>query len=335
MHKPQSHQFVNLVKLNLIAIWISIFLVTYSCAQDYPKKSIRIIAGFVPGGGSDFIARLVANKLTESFNKSVIVENRPGAGAALATDLVAKSASDGYTLLLASAGPFGIIPALSSQTSYNALIDFAPITQVVSMPFVMTVNPKLNIYAIKDLISHAKSNPGQLNFGSPGNGSTNHLAGEMLKVLAKINMTHVPYKGVAAAMADAISGEIQILSGDLTTLIPPVESGKLRAIAVTSRVRSVLLPDIPTIAESGVADYDASGWFGIVAPAKTSTAIVDKLNKAIVKGILTPESKLRLSKLGGDVIASTPAEFSNYIKSDNAKWKKLIDTIGLRDKSNP
>lgn len=303
-----------------------------STASAYPAKPVRIIVGFVPGGGSDFIARLVSAKLTETFARPVLVENRPGAGAAIATELVAKSPADGYTLLIASAGPFGILPALSTKMAYDALRDFDPITLIVIMPFVTTVHPSLPVKNIKELITLARAQPGQLNFGSPGHGSTNHLSGEMLKMMAKINMVHVPYKGVAAALADVMAGQIQVLSGDLTTLMPQVKNGRLRAIAVTSAKRSTMAPDIPTIAESGVPGYDTSGWFGMVAPAGTPRGVIERLNSEIVKGISTPESRQRLATLGGDVIANTPAEFSTFIANDHAKWAKLVAATGLKDK---
>jgi tripartite-type tricarboxylate transporter receptor subunit TctC len=323
--------------LRALAMLATTFAATSAFAQtpstgSYPAKQVRIVVGFVAGGGSDFIARLVAQRLTESFGRPVIVENRPGAGGAIATELVAKAPADGYTLLLASAGPFGILPALSSKAPYDALKDFDPITLVVIMPFVTTVHPSLPVKSIKDLIALARARPGQLNFGSPGNGSTNHLSGEMLKMMAKIDIVHVPYKGVSAAMTDVVAGQIQILSGDLTTLMPQVKAGRLRAIAVTSAKRSTLTPEIPTIAESGVPSYDASGWFGIVAPAATPRAVIERLNVEMVKGITTPESRDRLSTLGGDVVANTPAEFSLFIRADNAKWAKLVAVAGLKGK---
>ncbi len=305
---------------------------TVATAQPYPSKQIRIVVGFVPGGGSDFIARLISAKLTEAFARPVIVENRPGAGAVIATDFVAKAPADGYTLLLGSAGPFGIVPALNPKTPYDSQKDFDPITLVVIMPFVMTVHPSLPVKNVKDLIALAKTKPGQLNFGSPGHGSTNHLANEMLKLMTQIDLTHVPYKGVSAAMTDVIAGQIQILSGDLTTLLPPVKAGRLRAIAVTSAKRSSIAPEIPTIAESGVPGYDTSGWFGMVAPAGTPRAVIERLNTDMVKGITTPESRERLGTLGGDVVANTPAEFAAFIRTDHAKWAKLIAATGLKEK---
>ena len=318
--------------MRIVTLCAATLATSFATAQTYPTKPVRIVVGFVPGGGSDFIARLAAQKLIEALGRPVVVENRPGAGAAIATELVAKSPADGYTLLLASAGPFGIIPAMSAKVPYEALKDFDPITQVVAMPFVTTVHPSLPVKNMKELIALARARPGQLNFGSPGHGSTNHLSGEMLKMMAKIDIVHVPYKGVAAAVTDVVAGQIQILSGDMTTLLPHVQSGKLRAIAVTSIKRSSRVPNIPTIAESGVPGYDASGWFGVVAPANTPRAVIERLNAEIVKGITTQESRERLGALGGDVIASSPAEFAAFIKADHAKWARLVNAVGMKEK---
>ena len=318
--------------MRIVTLCAATLATSFATAQTYPTKPVRIVVGFVPGGGSDFIARLAAQKLIEALGRPVVVENRPGAGAAIATELVAKSPADGYTLLLASAGPFGIIPAMSAKVPYDALKDFDPITQVVAMPFVTTVHPSLPVKNMKELIALARARPGQLNFGSPGHGSTNHLSGEMLKMMAKIDIVHVPYKGVAAAVTDVVAGQIQILSGDMTTLLPHVQSGKLRAIAVTSIKRSSRVPNIPTIVESGVPGYDASGWFGVVAPANTPRAVIERLNAEIVKGITTQESRERLGALGGDVIASSPAEFAAFIKADHAKWARLVNAVGMKEK---
>ena len=271
--------------------------------QAYPAKPIRIVVGFVPGGGSDFIARLVSAKLTESLGRTVIVENRPGAGAVIATEFVAKAPADGYTLLLGSAGPFGIVPALNPKTPYDSQRDFDPITLVVIMPFLMTVHPSLPVKNVKDLVALAKTKPGQLNFGSPGHGSTNHLANEMLKLMTKIDLTHVPYKGVSAAMTDVIAGQIQILSGDLTTLLPPVKAGRLRAVAVTSGKRSSIAPDIPTIAESGVPGFEVSGWYGFLAPRAVPRNVVTKLHAETKKSLESETMKDRLRGLGLDIIA--------------------------------
>ena len=299
--------------------------------QTDPAKPVRIVVGFVPGGGSDFIARLVSQKITEPLGRAVLIDNRPGAGGVIATEYVARQPADGYTLLLTSAGPNGIVPAMAAKISYDPLKDFDAITQVVNMPFMMAVHPSLPVKNVKELVTLARTRPGQLNYGSAGHGSTNHLVGEILNLAANIKLTHVPYKGVAAAMTDAIAGQIQIMSGDLVTLWPQAKTGKLRAIAVTSGKRSALTPAIPTIAESGVPGFDTSGWFGMVAPTGTPRAITERLHAEIVKGITAADARERLSAMGGDVVASSSADFTAFMRADHAKWARVVTAAGLRE----
>jgi tripartite-type tricarboxylate transporter receptor subunit TctC len=296
----------------------------------YPTKPIRLIAPFAPGGGADFVGRVAGQKLGAALGQAVVIDNRAGAGGAIGTELAARSPADGYTLLVGSQGPFAILPALSARLAYDPLKDFAPVTLGVSFPFVLVVHPSLPVNSVQELIALAKARPGQLNFGSPGNGSTTHLATELLKVLAKIDVVHVPYKGVAPAVADLLGGQLQFMSGDLSTLMPQVRAGKLRALALTGAKRSPLVPELPTIAESGVPGYEASGWFGVMAPAATPRELVLRLNAALVKGIMEPDARERLAALGGEVVANRPAEFSARIREDLAKWKKLVTTIGLK-----
>ena len=299
--------------------------------QTYPAKPVRIVVGFVPGGGSDFIARLVSQKITEPLGRAVLIDNRPGAGGVIATEYVARQPADGYTLLLTSAGPNGIVPAMAAKISYDPLKDFDAITQVVNMPFMMAVHPSLPVKNVKELVTLARTRPGQLNYGSAGHGSTNHLVGEILNLAANIKLTHVPYKGVAAAMTDAIAGQIQIMSGDLVTLWPQAKTGKLRAIAVTYGKRSALTPAIPTIAESGVPGFDTSGWFGMVAPTGTPRAITERLHAEIVKGITAADARERLSAMGGDVVASSSADFTAFMRADHAKWARVVTAAGLQE----
>jgi len=286
----------------------------------------------VPGGGSDFIARLVAQKISEPLGRQVIIDNRPGAGGAIGTEHVARQPADGYTLLINSAGPNGIIPAMTAKNSYDPLKHFEAITQIVNMPFLLVVHPSLPVKNVRELIALARANPGQLNYGSAGHGSTNHLVNVQLGLAANISMTHVPYKGVAAAMTDVIAGNIQIMSGDLVTILPQAKNGKVRALAVTSIKRSTLTPDIPTIAESGVPGYDTSGWFGTVAPANTPRAITERLNSETIKGITAADARERLSAMGGDVVASSMADFTAFMRADHAKWGKVVAAAGLREK---
>lgn len=318
--------------MRLLIIFAAMLTTTAAQAQPYPSKPLRLIVGFVPGGGSDFIARLVSQKIAEPLGRAVIVENRPGAGGAIATEYVAKQPADGYTLLLNSAGPNGIIPAMSAKTAYDPIKDFDAITQVVSMPFLIALHPSLPAKNVKELIALARARPGQLNYGSAGHGSTNHLVNVQLGLAANIRMTHVPYKGVAAAMTDVIAGHIQIMSGDLVTILPQAKNGKVRGIAVTSSKRSTLAPQIPTVAESGVLGYDTTGWFGVVAPAQTPRVIIERLNHEIVKGITAADARERLGAMGGDVIASSTGEFAAFMREDHSKWAKVVTAAGLREK---
>jgi tripartite-type tricarboxylate transporter receptor subunit TctC len=276
------------------------------------------------------VARVAGQKIGVALGQPVVIDNRGGAGGAIGTELAARSPADGYTLLLGSQGPFAILPVISARLAYDPLKDFAPVTVMCSFPFVLVVNPSLPVRSVQELIALAQAKPGQLNFGSPGNGATTHLATELLKVLAKIDVVHVPYKGVAPAVADVLGGQLQFMSGDLSTLMPQVRAGKLRALAITGAKRSPLVPELPTIAESGVPGYEASGWFGVIAPAGTPRDVVPRLSAALLKGILEADARERLAALGGEVVANTPAEFAARIKEDLAKWRKLVATIGLK-----
>ena len=314
----------NIVAVTLLALAGSV------CAQTYPGKPVRIIAPFAAGGGVDFTARVVGQKLTEAYGQPVVIDNRTGASGIIGTDFVAKSAPDGYTLLLGSAGPLAVLPGMSSRLPFDPVTSFAPITQVSGMPFMLVVHPSLPVKNVKDLIALARAKPGQLNYGSPGSGSTTHLAGELLKALAKLDIVHVPYKGVAPSLADLLAGQVQLMSGDLSTLMPQVKAGRLRALALTGAKRSPLVPELPTIAEAGVPGYEASGWFGVLAPAATPREIVSRLNATIVKGITDADTRERLAALGGDVVGGTPAEFGERLRNDLAKWSSLIKAIGLK-----
>jgi tripartite-type tricarboxylate transporter receptor subunit TctC len=307
-------------------------LVLSACvyAQPYPSKPIRLIAPFAAGGGADYVARVAGQKIGAALGQPVVIDNRGGAGGAIGTELAARSPADGYTLLLGSQGPFAILPVISPRLAYDPIRDFAPVTVVCSFPFVLVVNPALPVKSVQELIALAQAKPGQLNFGSPGNGSTTHLANELLKVLAKIDVVHVPYKGVAPAVADVLAGQLQFMSGDLSTLMPQVKAGKLRALAITGAKRSPLVPELPTVAEAGLPGYEASGWFGVIAPASTPREIVARLNAVLVAGLTQTDARERLAALGGEVVANTPTEFAARIKEDLAKWRKLVTTIGLK-----
>jgi tripartite-type tricarboxylate transporter receptor subunit TctC len=298
-------------------------------AQSYPARPVRIIVPFAAGGGTDIVARTVGAKLGEGLGQTVIVDNRAGAAGTIGTELAAKSAPDGYTLLMGSNGPLAIGPGLHAKLPYDPLRDFAPVALITTMPFLMVVHPSLPVRSVKALVALAKARPGQLNYASPGSGSSTHLAMELFKSMAGVDIVHVPYKGVAPAATDLISGQVQMMSGDLNTLMPHVKSGKMRPLAVTGAARSALLPDMPTLNEAGVPGYEASGWFGMLAPAATPREIVRRLNGEIVKTLASVELRKRLAGLGGEVAGGTPERFAAHLRQEITKWSKVIRSIGL------
>ena len=316
--------------MKTLAAFLLIVSASLVHAQTYPSKPLRFVVPFAAGGGRDLVARTVAAKLTETLGQTVVVDNRAGAAGTIGTDVVAKSPPDGHTLLLGSSGPLAINPTLYAKLPYDAARDFAPVSLVTVMPFVLVVHPTLPVKSVKELIALAKARPNQLNYGSPGSGSTTHLANELLKSMTGIGIVHVPYKGVAPAATDLISGQVQMMSGDLSTLLPHVRSGRMRALAVTGAKRSTLLPQVPTVAEAGVEGYEASGWFGVLVPAATPPAIVERLNSAIAKGLAAPDARERLGALGGEVVGGTPEQFAAHVRGESAKWSKLIKALGLR-----
>ena len=298
--------------------------------QAYPTKPIRMVVPFAPGGGADLVARTVGLKITEALGQPVIIDNRTGAAGSIGADIVAKSPPDGHTLLLGSSGPLAINPSLYAKLPYDAARDFAPISLATIMPFLLVVHPTLPVHNVKELVALAKSKPNQLNYASPGAGSTTHLANELLKSMTGMKIVHIPYKGVAPAAVDLISGQVQMMSGDLSSLIPHVKSGRMRTLAVTGATRSPLLAQGPTIAESGIPGYEASGWFGVLAPGATPAAIIERLNNAIVKGLAAPDARERLAAFGGEAGGSTPGEFAAHIRGEAAKWGKLIRSLGIK-----
>jgi tripartite-type tricarboxylate transporter receptor subunit TctC len=294
-----------------------------SLAQEWPtRQAIRFVVVYPPGGASDVTARLLAAKLTDTLGQSVVVENRPGANGIIATDFVAKSAPDGYTLLMANLGPNALNPVVYKKLPYDALKDFAGVTLTTIVPQVVLVNPSLPIKSIPDLIAYAKANPGKVSFGSAGQGASNHLSGELLNALAGIRMQHIPYKGDAPSLADLISGQIQVALPTTVAGLPFVTSGKLRAIGVTGAKRLDNMPDLPTVSET-LRGFEAVSWGGVMVPAGTPKPVVARLNADINRILKMPDVADKLKALGAVIVGSSPEEFDTYVKDEIAKWGKV------------
>ena len=300
-----------------------------AAAQDYPSRPIRMIAPSSSGGPVDVIARMVSTGLGEVLGQQVVVDNRAGAAGLIGSETVAAASPDGYTLLFGFSGPLVIVPNLGTKTPYNSLKDFTPVTLAAQAPYVLVVRPSLPVGSVKDLVALAKSQPGKLNFGSGGNGTGIHLAGELLKLTAGINIVHVPYKGAGPAQTALLSNEVDMLFNGVAPALPHVKSGKLKAIAVGGSKRTPLLPDIPTVAESGL-DFNTTGWYGILGPRALPRPIVTKLQSATAKAINTPALKDQLTRQAFEGVASSPEDFGKLIREEWAKWERVIKAAGLK-----
>jgi len=297
-------------------------------AQTYPDKPIRIIVPYTPGGFNDTLARTVGQKLQEAWGQPVIVDNRPGGGTLIGTEMAAKAAPDGYTLYMVPFA-FAVNPSLYKKLPYDSLKDFAPITLAASTPNLLVVNPALPVNSVKEVIALAKSKPGKLNYASTGNGSSNHLSMEKFKMMAGVDITHIPYKGSGPAVTDLMGGQVDLMFDNIPNVLPHVKAGKLKMIAVTSPKRSPHVPDVPTVSESGVPGYEVSVWFGIAAPGGTPKPIITKLNAEIVKILNMPDVKQKFAAQGVDVIGSTPEQFAAYIKEQMEEWGKVVKAAGV------
>jgi tripartite-type tricarboxylate transporter receptor subunit TctC len=315
----------------LLSAWVALALsaVPGFAQKGYPDKAIRMIVPFAPGGSNDIMGRLVAGKLTESMGQQVVVDNRPGASGIIGTDLAAKAAPDGYTLLVMSL-TFAVNPSIRSKLPYDTEKDLIPVTLIASAPLILVVHPALPVKSVKELIAYAKANPGKLNFGSGGPGSTPHLAGEMLKTMAGLQMTHVPYKGGGPALADLVGGQIQLMLENIPSTLPFVKSGRLRVLAVTSKERSPTVPDVPTLDEAGLKGYELTGWNGLFVPRGTARAIVTRLHTETVKALTVPDVKQRLAAMSAVPGGEPPEKFAAFIKAEIAKWAKIAKQAGLR-----
>jgi tripartite-type tricarboxylate transporter receptor subunit TctC len=295
-----------------------------AAAQDYPSRPIRVIVPFPPGGSTDILARTVFQQLGQKWKQSIIIDNRPGASGMIGTEMVARAEPDGYTLLMGSGGPLTINPALYAKLPYDPIKDFIPITVIAVVPNIVVANPSLPVHSIKELIALAKSEPGKLAFASTGNGTPGHLAGEMFKTMTGTDMLHVPYKGSAPSVSAVLGGEVALNFTTTPPVVPLVKSGKLRALAVTSSTRIPDLPDVPTMAESGLPGYEAISWFGVVAPRGTPDAIVKKLSADLVTVIDSAQVRKQILDTGSIPLANTPEQMEKMIADDTAKWARVI-----------
>ena len=299
-------------------------------AANFPNKPVRFIAPFPPGGSTDTLARLVSLRLSEMWGQQVAVENRGGAGGTIGVELAARAAPDGYTVVMGHVGTFGFNPTLYPKLPYDAIKDFAPITILATVPNGMAVHPSLPVKTARDFVALAKSKPGELLYASGGSGSASHLAGEYFRLLTKINMVHVPYKGTGPAMISMISGQTTMTITGMVALMPHVKSNRLKLLGVATMKRLAILPDVPTINESGVPGYDANQWYGVLTQAAVPRDIVAKLHADIVKVLARPDIKERLAADGAEPVANTPDQFAAHIKSEIARWEPVVKASGAK-----
>jgi tripartite-type tricarboxylate transporter receptor subunit TctC len=294
----------------------------------FPEKPLRFIVGFTPGGPSDILARALGQKLAELWTEQVVIENRPGAGGNIAAELVAKSAPDGYTWLLGNNSILATNQSLYGKLAYDPVKDFAPVALVAIQPNILVVNPGVPAGSVKELIALAKAKPGELNYASSGSGAAAHLAGELFKAMASVEMVHVPYKGAQPALTDVIAGQAQLMFATSASVIPYIKAGRLRALAVTTARRSASVPELPTLSEAGVPGFEAITWHGVVVPAATPTPLVRRLNADIVKVLHIRDLRERLESLGAELAAGTPQDFAEYISHEIPKWAKVVKDSG-------
>ena len=298
-------------------------------AQGYPTKPVRFIIPFAPGGGNDFIARVLSTKLTAAWGQQVVVDNRPGAAGNLAAETTARAAPDGHTVFQFNVANT-IAPSLYRKITYDPVADFAAVTQLATSPFILVAHPSVRAASVKEFIALAKAERGKLNYASSGNGGVSHLLTEMFKTMAGIEMTHVPYSGAGPALIDLLGGQVQMMFAVPTTVLPHIKSGKLRGLGISSARRSPLVPELPTVAESGVTGYEGGTWYGVVVPAKTPPAIVTQLHRDFVSALRAQDVQERLATQGVELVGSTPAEFARFIRSEIPKWAKAVRVSGAR-----
>ena len=321
-------KFAALSRISVLLTLAGIQSAVY--AADYPSKPIRMIVGFAAGGGTDTTARAIAQKMSAAMGEQVVVDNRPGAAGNVATELVVRGPADGYTILMGTIAALAINPTLYGNLAFDPIKDLAPVSQAVNSSNILVVHPSVQAKSVQELIALAKAKPRTLNYGSSGIGGTGHLAGVLFDELAGTKMTHVPYKGGGPAMIELVGGQVQLVFATPPTAVPQIKSGKIRGLAVTTLKRSSVMPDLPTISESGLKGYDANNWYGVVVPVKTPKPIVTRLNTEIVKALNAPDLKELFFTQGLDPAPSTPEQFGAYIKSELGRWAKVIKASGAK-----
>ncbi len=315
--------------LAIAACGAALVLSGSAAAQPYPSKPIRMVIAFPPGGTSDFVGRVVAAKLSDLLGQAIVIDNKPGASGLIGTGDVARAAPDGYTILLAPSD-FTLIPTLQAKPAYDPQKDFAPVGMVVEYSHVLVANPNVAASNAKELIALAKSKPGLLNFASGGNGATNHVSGEWFKLNGGVDIVHVPYKGNGPAITDLLADRVQLLFTSTGPVEAHLKSGKLKAVAVTGKSRLASLPDVPTVAESAIPGYQFNLWYGVVVPAGTPRAIVDRLNAELRKTMASPEVKEKLASIGGNLNVGSPDEFAAVLRDETVRWAKLAKDVGIK-----
>ncbi|MET0442195.1 MAG: tripartite tricarboxylate transporter substrate binding protein [Casimicrobiaceae bacterium] len=314
----------------VLAAAAAAFAPAASTQTPYPTKPVRVVVPFPAGGTTDILARAASQKLSETWGQQALVDNRPGAGGNIGAELVAKAPPDGYTLLMGTVGTHAINSSLYPKMPYDHVKDFAPVILVAGVPNVLVVHPSLPVNSVQELIAYAKANPGKLNFASSGSGTSIHLSGELFKVMTGVQMTHIPYKGSAPALTDLVGGQVQLMFDNLPSSLAFIKAGKLRALAVTSAQRSPALPDVPTVAESGVPGFEASSWFGLLAPAGTPRDIVTKINADTQKWLASPDAKDKLAAQGAAAAGGSPEDFAKHIQAETAKWARVVKESGAK-----
>jgi len=314
----------------ILAVAACVLATGNACAQAYPTKTVRMIVGFPPGGGTDVVARVISAKLQEWWGQAVTVENRPGATGTIGADVVAKSPADGYTLLMGHVNSTGLAPNLFAKLPYDPIKDFAAVSYVGYVPNVLAVHPSIPAKSVKELVALLKANPGKFNYASSGNGSTQHIAGEVFKQLTGTSIVHVPYKGSGDAIKDLLGGVVAMNFDTMPPVLPHIQAGKLRGLAISTPKRLAQLPDVPTFAEEGITGFDVTNWYGVMAPAATPRDIVQKLNADINKAMLVPEVRARLENVGTQLREMSVAEFDAFMKAEVVKYAKIIKDTGVR-----